>query len=258
MWASNCINYVKKVHVTQGYLCPLPIHLKGPNMPRYLRVNKLQKLKVVGLVAIAAAAMITAPATMRADTINLGGLSSIVTFTNDTTLSDCGSVTNCQNVSFSGVQVANPITPSDAAILGAAVTISNDYVGWDGFSTTFNPNPGSLSINYGGNSMTGNVSWQSITATGSGGFAFNLGLSDITVGAGTTDPIMNAFVSNPGNGIITFQFVGLPNTVGDLLSQTGTLQTSLSGTVSTPEPSSLMLFGSGALGVLGLLRRKLL
>lgn len=227
-------------------------------MTRLTRVGKLNELKALGLMTIVAVAMIVAPQTMHADTINLGGLSAVVTFANDATLSDCGSVTSCQNVSFSGVQVANPIHPVDPAILGAAVTISNDYLGWNGSSATFTPNPGTLSINYGGNSMTGDLSWQSITATGTGAFAFNLGLSNIMVGAGTTDPIMNAFASDGGNGVISFQFITDPtiSSVGDLLSQNGTLQTSLSGTIATPEPSSFMLFGSTALGVLGFIRRK--
>lgn len=220
----------------------------------------LQKLKLVGIVVIAAVAMIVTPQTMMADTINLGGLNAVVSFANVASNNCSAGATSCQEVSFSGVQVANPITPSDPAILGATVTISNDFVGWNGSQATFTPNPGTLSINYGTNTLNAGVSWENITATGSGGFAFNFGLNGITVTPGTTDPIMNALAGDGGYGLVTFQFTTGQSSINSLLTQTATdpnpLQTSLSGTITTPEPSSLMMFGAGTFGLLGMLRRR--
>ncbi len=47
------------------------------------------------------------------------------------------------------------------------------------------------------------------------------------------------------------------NSIGTIPSESFTLYGHSSGTGSTPEPSSIMLFGSGVLGVAGMLRRRL-
>jgi PEP-CTERM motif len=47
------------------------------------------------------------------------------------------------------------------------------------------------------------------------------------------------------------------NSIGTIPSESFTLQFFEHGTSSTPEPSSIMLFGSGVLGLAGVLRRKL-
>jgi hypothetical protein len=98
---------------------------------------------------------------------------------------------------------------------------------------------------------------------------FNISISQIlpSAGGGTLVADLNGTLSVAPDGTITFTLAhdhaqigivtyrterdsfGLNNSSGQI--------TSIDGTVSTPEPASLALFGSGLLGIAGTIRRKL-
>src|SRR5208283_4407476 len=97
-----------------------------------------------------------------------------------------------------------------------------------------------------------------ITATGLGvavspGAEYWLTLQNAVVPSG--DPVgwdMNSGVGCQSNGCPS---QASENTVGTIFSEAFTINT---GGGQTPEPSDFVLFGSGVLGIAGLLRRKLL
>jgi len=108
----------------------------------------------------------------------------------------------------------------------------------DGFATTY------TFVLYAGNTVLNSVSGSS-NLIGSGTFA------DETLSYTT-----GATVVDSGNLTIALTSAGSLITDGGIQSNFGDVQ--LTDTAATPEPSSLLLLGSGLLGVGGFLRRRLL
>jgi hypothetical protein len=208
------------------------------------------------LAAVMAVGAVSVSLTMRADTINIGG---VVNISPDSTLMSCAAgSTYCQDFSFSNLAVVQPVDPSsDTAIVGAVVTLPWFGLGWNGSMVTFAPPSGTVMVSYSGNSLTGTLTWTKFLATGSGGYQADLGLSNMMQTG--TDPIFADFASTGvGNGVLTLQFTGMPQTLTDLFQNQNNLSTSLSGTLSTPEPASMALMGGGliALSLVARKRRK--
>jgi PEP-CTERM motif len=85
--------------------------------------------------------------------------------------------------------------------------------------------------------------------------------ADIPLSAGTSwITLQNAVVPN-GDPVYWDENSGasqaFENSLGSIPSEAFTVTGTQSGTGTTPEPSSIMLFGSGILGLAGVLRRKL-
>ena len=114
-------------------------------------------------------------------------------------------------------------------------------------------------VNFTQSGCTGNqYGFNVCTETGSLGTSVNLG-------AGTYWLNLDNAVVNTGDPIYWDENSGASqaseNTVGTIPSESFTIlgggTTTTGGGTSVPEPSSIMLFGSGILGLAGLLRRKL-
>ena len=109
------------------------------------------------------------------------------------------------------------------------------------FSSTF------LTTNqYGYNVYQADASGLSIPWAGGAGYA-TLGNACSTSGCSVSNPIYWDENSGPSTAY--------ENTLGSIPSEAFTISNAPSPT--TPEPSSIMLFGSGILGLAGVLRRKL-
>lgn len=215
----------------------------------------LKNLKVFGLVAAVAVFMVAASATSKADDIQIGGLVSFSPVAN----SQCsGSTTGCQAVSFSNLTVlaTNPSEPVNSST--SPVSFPTFNLGYWG-GATFSPSSGALSITINGQTLTGNIAWDSLVTTGSGGFQLDVSLSGLA--GGGTDSILDAFTSHgQGNGILTFQFLAGSGITSDqaLADSIAPLpNNSVSATLSTPEPASLGLFGIGLLALAFVYRRRL-
>lgn len=215
----------------------------------------MKKLKAVGLVAAVAVFMVAASGISKADDIQIGGLVSFA----PTSSSNCASpTTGCQSVTFSNLTVlaTNPsesINPSTTS-----VSFPTFDLGFWGSAATFNPMSGALSVSINGQTLTGNIAWENLVATGSGGFQLDVSLNGLT--GGGTDSVLGAFAAHgQGSGILTFQFTaGSLNSDQALVdSKTGLSNNSLSATLSTPEPASLGLFGIGLLALAFVYRRRL-
>lgn len=214
----------------------------------------VKKLKVFGVVAAAAVFMVAASTTSKADDIQIGGL---VSFSQTANTNCSGSTTGCQAVSFSNltVEATNPSEPVTSSMSPVSFP-SFDLGYWGG--ATFSPASGALSVTINGQTLTGNIAWDSLVATGSGGFQLDVSLNGLT--GGGTDSILSAFASHgQGNGILTFQFTaGGITSVQALADSTAALpNNSVSATLSTPEPASLGLFGIGLLALAFVYRRRL-
>jgi hypothetical protein len=185
-------------------------------------------------VAIAAVAATVAPVALRGDSINLNG---VVTITPDGTPgSFAAGSTACQDFPFSGTTIVNPVSPSsDSGIIGATVSLPGFGLGWNGTSSTFDPTMGAFSVSYGANSLSGEITWESIAGSG-GAFAIKVGISNM-VDTGT-DPIFMNFASRVAGGILTFSLPSGPQNLSQLFASTTTQQTSLSGTLVTSVPFS--------------------
>jgi hypothetical protein len=190
--------------------------------------------------------------------VGLGGSASM-TFPNNTALhsfvitaSNSGSVPNAVGL-FGDIG-----SPAGGYAIGPVTTVL------PGFETAPVSGAGTLTIHDGmGFDLTGSLTWNSIASiftAGSVNLTGTVNLTGITYGG--TNPDLVELASPPSSGVtvLTFQF---PTTGGatDLISleASGAVNdSSYSGTIVTPEPSSLVLLAMGGsmLGGLGLLWRR--
>jgi hypothetical protein len=160
--------------------------------------------------------------------------------------------------SITGSSVANDGTSlvfqPDTINVGAASTISGSF---QSILTAGEAGTISSPINY------------STYVPGSSTLQFTSGGSNLTFTIDSITEVSNGVFGNfTGAGVFTTNVAGFDTTAGDLLFTTqGNGTTTFSATADTigsssdspvPEPSTLALFGTGALGLAGLLKRRLL
>lgn len=193
-----------------------------------------------------------------------------ISFSGGVAINQAGSVgTPKVNFTFSGLTVT-PGTLGGDTLEGTVVSINpttnfsfTSIVGSNGY---FSPNGGTMSIGNGTTgTLTGNINFVTITGNGAGSFSLSIALSNINITGGTSAFLNTLAGSSNGNGVFTFQFTS-GGGLSDLLNMglgsgslagTSTIRTSVSGSVSVPEPASLFLLGSGLLAGGGFVRRKL-
>lgn len=217
-------------------------------------------LKILAL-AVAVAVMFTIASTAsRADDINFSGAMAFAG--QGCTAGACAS----QNVTFGANTTVSSTNPSPDSLVGAAVSLPSFNLSLSGSNPVFSPASGAISINAGDTNgagdLAGTISWMDIVPGGTpGAYNVNVGLNGITGTSGTSS-VLDAFLSSGhASGLVTFQFtVDNATSVQQLVTaDTATaFNTSESGSVTTPEPASLLLFGTGLLGFAFLLRRKVL
>lgn len=214
----------------------------------------VRNLKLLSLVAAVAVVMMAASVKSKADDLQINGL---INFTPVAASNCTSSPSGCQDVTFGSLGVA-ATNPSES-ISSSSVSFPSFDLGWSGTAATFNPASGPLAISINGSSaLTGDIVWESLMTSGSGGYQLDVSLNNLT--GGGSDPILNAFALNgQGSGILTFQFT-IPSmtSVQSLVDSSAALpNNSVSATLTTPEPASLCLFGTGLLSLGLLLRRRL-
>ncbi|HEV2417775.1 MAG TPA: hypothetical protein VGX94_08230, partial [Terriglobia bacterium] len=163
----------------------------------------VRSFKLLSLIAAVAVVMMAASVTSKADSIQIAGL---ISFTPIASSSCTSSSSGCQDVTFSNLSVL-ATDPSEAVNSSTSpVSFPTFNLGWSGSAATFNPTSGPLSITINGsNVLTGDVAWEGLMATGSGGFQLDVGLNGLT--GGGSDSVLQSFALNgQGSGILTFQF----------------------------------------------------
>ncbi len=139
--------------------------------------------------------------------------------------------------------------PGDTLTSAELSLTSGEDSGTSYFDQTVNFTLGSCTSNqYGYNVCTENTTFSGPTLN-AGSYWLNLQNASVPSG----EPVFWDENSGPS--------MASNNSVGSIPSESftvlGTGSTTTSTTTSVPEPSSIMLFGSGAIGLAGLLRRKL-
>ncbi|MGH9397899.1 MAG: PEP-CTERM sorting domain-containing protein [Terriglobia bacterium] len=215
----------------------------------------IKPIRFLGVVAAMSVMMCFATSITKANDVNMA---INMAFTGQ---SCSGGACQSQNVAFNNGTVLST-NPSPDSLSGAAVTFPNFNLSYSS-GAVFTPSNGVFSINGGSaGSLAGTINWMNLVQGGTQGtFDLGVGLTGITGTPGTSG-VLDSFISNAkGDGILTFQFNSGPTltSIQSLVAMNdpnGT-QTSLSGTLSTPEPASLCLFGIGLLGLAFVYRRRM-
>ncbi|MDE3179184.1 MAG: PEP-CTERM sorting domain-containing protein [Acidobacteriota bacterium] len=212
-------------------------------------------IKYFGLIAAMAAMLCFASTITKADDINIAG--NINLTGQSCTAGACQS----QNVTFNSVSVLST-NPSPDSLVGSSVSLPNFNLGYNS-GAVFTPSSGSVAINGGAaGSLTGTINWMNLVQGGTQGtFDLTVGLSGIT-GTPGSSPVLQSFLSSgQASGVLTFQFTAAPGltTVQSLVAMNDPngINTTISGSVTTPEPASLCLFGFGLLMLAFVYRRRM-
>jgi len=159
------------------------------------------------------------------------------------------------NTTLTGASFAMWLFPGDTLTSAELSVTSSENGGTSYFDQTVNFSTGGCTVNqYGYNVCAENTSFNGPTLN-SGTYWMNLQNASVPSG----DPVY--WDENSGSSSASESAVGtIPSesfTVLGTSQGTSTTSTSTSTTGTVPEPSSIMLFGSGILGLAGMLRRKL-
>jgi len=150
-----------------------------------------------------------------------------------------------------GLQFGVWAFPGDTVTSVEVSITSQEFGGTTFFDGTVNlSQSGCVSNSFGFDVCTETGSFNTTLSAGT----YWLNLQNANVPSG--DPVY--WDENSGPSSASQSSVGtIPSEAFTILGSTGVTSTTTTGTGTTPEPSSIMLFGSGILGLAGVLRRKL-